>query len=248
MTNAWAERLRQIGHTGWRDPFIYAYDQPERVHLVRSFLDRKDSDSQSVLDFGCGTGDFSRMLLHSGRQVFGYDPHVSPRIGHESFELLADLEAVRRCHVDAVISVTVLDHIIDDDTLARTVACLREALVAGGRLIMLEYALDAPDAGRFPPNDLQAFRTLRQWQEIMDAHGLRLTESWGAPHPIANPSPGFTCFHDHFLVRTLRLVRRAMKPPGTVLDRIARRCLVRHPPQLSTDPAVPLKLMVFTAD
>src|SRR5712691_8684489 len=81
----WSQRLHVHGHTGWSDPTIYAYDQLERLRLVEAAISKTQVVRGRALDFGSGTGDFSRLLLRMGFEVCSYDPFVTPRIRSPRF-------------------------------------------------------------------------------------------------------------------------------------------------------------------
>jgi hypothetical protein len=67
----WQTRYAKHGHTGWSDSAIYAYDQLERLAIVGSAIERLGNGPETALDYGCGSGDFSPLLLRSGLRVWG---------------------------------------------------------------------------------------------------------------------------------------------------------------------------------
>ncbi len=85
LSDFWNERLVKFGHTGWADPVIYAYDQQERLALIGAAITKLSIKRGSALDFGCGAGDFSKLLLSNGFNVCDYDPYVHPIINSASF-------------------------------------------------------------------------------------------------------------------------------------------------------------------
>ena len=88
----WTERLHARGHTGWADRFIYAYDQLERLGIVSLALARPEFRGvRTAIDFGCGTGDFSRLLLSRGYRTCGVDPFVEPAIASPDFHHARDI-------------------------------------------------------------------------------------------------------------------------------------------------------------
>ena len=96
---------------------IYAYDQLERKQIVSQVLPRLDlPEARVAVDFGCGTGDFSRLLIERGFSVHAYDPYVTPRWTHDRLFPAGSLEDLRErvSDADLVLSVTVLDHITDE--------------------------------------------------------------------------------------------------------------------------------------
>ena len=89
----------------------------------------------SALDFGCGTGHFSRRLARRFRSI-AYDPsryarectaRVSPRS-----RVVADLEEIPAGSVDLACSLHVLEHVPEPITALRSLA---RAVRPGGRLL-----------------------------------------------------------------------------------------------------------------
>ncbi len=247
----WAGRLRDCGHTGWHDPIIYAYDQQERVEIVRSVVQRLATglNIKSALDFGCGVGDVSRMLLSMGLEVYGYDPFVVPTLRDGRFHHLSKLAEVTTAMppVDLAVSVTVLDHILDEEELDAALGVIRDK--TNGPLIMLEYALS--DQVERPAgmhrNDYQAFRTVEEWRAVLARHAFRMVEVSGVPHPLTFPSPGYRRYRRSLYSRVARLLLRLHVPPGFMLWNLqlyaARMALPITIPSVEFQDS-PLKLMV----
>ena len=242
----WTERLRTHGHTGWADPVIYAYDQMERLRLVEQMLSKAPRQPGIALDFGCGTGDFSKLLLRLGFSVCGYDPFVRPRITSKQFLYADSLNgiSISDCSADVALSVTALDHILDEPELHRALATIRRCLKCEGVFYMLEYALDPEDAEKFPSqNDYQSFRSLRKWKELLQSHSLGLLDLTPVPHPHHSPSSGYLLYTRSVLVRTRRRFSRL--PLAKCLDPLlrweARRLVQNRPTPLKG--TSPLKLM-----
>mgnify|MGYP002684269118 CR=1 FL=1 len=70
----WNQRIAQVGHTGWSDPAVYAYDQRLRLAAVRDAIAALPGGAHAAaLDFGCGVGDFCALLAPRYGRVVGYD-------------------------------------------------------------------------------------------------------------------------------------------------------------------------------
>src|SRR5262245_20368256 len=164
----WSTRATRFGHTGWADQAVYAYDQTERLAVVKSVLPPARAPAQRALDFGCGSGDFSRLLLELGYVVYGYDPFVTADVRSINFTFTNRYEQFRRSQaIDVVLSVTTLDHILDEVEVSEALDVIATCLKRDGAFYMLEYALDSvEDRERFGlRNDYQSFRTLTEWRD-----------------------------------------------------------------------------------
>lgn len=248
----WRQRCRTHGHTGWSDPFIYAFDQEERLRLIEHTLHSLNLPPQKALDFGCGTGDFSRLLLKEGWSVVAYDPYVRPSIEHPHFQYVEHSKDLRlhqgTCHLAT--SITVLDHILEEAAFQEALYILRSSLADGGHLLLVEYAMDAAgDPEQTPPaNSYQSFRDIATWQACLRYAGFEIVKMQSVPHPVLSPSQSCREYATSLPVRVLRRLQRlsmAARRMQPMLKWQARRCLERHPaePCPKEDAGSPLKLM-----
>jgi SAM-dependent methyltransferase len=249
----WFERLRTYGHTGWSDRVIYAYDQLERLGLVKEFIAKLDLSHGHALDFGCGTGDFSRLLLGMDFEVCGYDPFVRPAISSKRFFYVSDYRQIpfSSKSVDLALSVTVLDHIVEQAEVCRALQAIRSCLRDRGVVLMVEYGLDAADdRERWSlKNDYQSFRTVREWDDLLRVSGLELAEVWPFPHPFFCPSVGYQAYVRSPLVRGRRLLSR-FRLLSRILDSMVRwqatRIVASRQQVLTAVGSSPLKLFRCT--
>ena len=198
----WLNRYRKFGHTGWKDTITYAYDQMERLAIVSVWLDSLHINPLTAIDFGCGTGDFSRLMLDRGFKVWGYDPYVEPEISHPDFRHVPELAGINIPDGKAglILSVTVLDHILDDQEFVAALAYLRRKISEQGVFIMIEYALDEI---RSSSNKYQALRTIDKWERFLSTHGWQISDTVPVPHPSASPSAGFMHYRKGLPVRLI---------------------------------------------
>jgi len=227
----WTERLQTHGHTGWADWVVYSYDQIERLAVVEAALRQSPMQAGKALDFGCGTGDFSRLLLKMGFQVCGYDPFVKPTIGSKRFHYAPSSAHIPFADgtVDLALSVTVLDHILQIDAVRNAITTIANQLRVDGVFYLMEYALDSPaDREKYGlENEYQSFRTLEEWTELLRSASFRVLDIVAMAHPVIRPSQGYLAYTADPLTRLCRrisnrlLVRRVCAP-------MLRRKATRH--------------------
>ena len=70
----WTQRVNTYGHTGWSDNITYMYDQSLRLNLVEKMIQKYFSDKLKFsLDYGCGSGDFTKLLASYSVETTGVD-------------------------------------------------------------------------------------------------------------------------------------------------------------------------------
>jgi SAM-dependent methyltransferase len=244
----WTQRLVKHGHTGWSDPLIYVFDQLERLQLLRAVLASNPTEGKIALDFGCGTGDFCQLLLDLGFIVYGYDPFVSANIQSSKFIHVNDLSATPFAprSIDLVLTVTVLDHILDEHALSLQLSLIRNLLKDEGKLVVVEYALDddIDDWRRKHSNGHQALRSMNEWRDILQKHSLEITTVRPFPSPLFAPSRQYKLYTKNVLVRLLRQLSRYHSRSLT-RDRILRcvsKAILRNSVYVEP-PKSPLKLI-----
>lgn len=101
----------------------------------------------ALLDFGCGSGNLSRSLASSERRITGIDispellelareqndPAICKFVLYDGNELPFDDEAF-----DYVVTYVVLNHIVDDEQLVRTLRNVRRTLRDDGEALFIE--------------------------------------------------------------------------------------------------------------
>jgi hypothetical protein len=200
----WTKRWHTYGHTGWADPVIYAYDQLERLALIQTAISQKPIKDGLALDFGCGTGDFSKLLLKMGFTVCGYDPFVKPDIRSSKFVYASTYEQIPFTKAaDLVLVVTTLTHILREVDLRDALTVIRQRTKPGADVYALEYALDCTtDRDKYGlESGYQLFRTVSDWKQILSMNELRLLSIAPFPQPLISPSTGFLDYNGTPLVR-----------------------------------------------
>lgn len=205
FSNFWKNRYREIGHTGWKDPIIYAYDQIERLAIISTKLNAIDVWPKVAIDFGCGTGDFSNLLLKKDFVVWGYDPYVSSDVSHPQFKHVTEKQDIDTERVGLILSVTVLDHILEDDAFEAELLFLRNKISEQGVFLMMEYALDESRSKR---DRYQAYRTTEDWRKHLEKAGWEIISTELVPHPNVSPSIGFSTYSKCMFVKPLKRLSR----------------------------------------
>jgi 2-polyprenyl-3-methyl-5-hydroxy-6-metoxy-1,4-benzoquinol methylase len=225
----WQDRFAAHGHTGWFDPRIYAFDQRCRLNAFSQWLEDQAFSDKMALDFGAGSGDFSRLLIHKGWRVVSYDKHVSPMFQHRKLQIAGSAEAVAAlAPYDLIVSITVLDHILDDAEFCQQLVDFRNWLRPDGRFFFLEYSSTLAQ----PPSSYQAFRTISTWKNVLAAANLRLEAIEPFFHPDAAPIRAWANYSASFIVRghgKLRQLRVPLALTRPLLAQAAKKALRGHP-------------------
>lgn len=203
----WINRYKRFSHTGWSNQIIYAYDQIERLAIISELLGKIEVDPLFAIDFGCGTGDFCKLLLSYGYDVWGYDPYVKPIISNKKFKYISQWDKIKNLEIKTGInlSVTVLDHVIVINELRDVLNCFRRMISSKGYLLLLEYALDNVRQVT-NTNDYQAFRLFSEWESILTSTGWGISSLTQIPHPVLSPSVGFKEYISSFPIQLLNSI------------------------------------------
>jgi SAM-dependent methyltransferase len=144
--------------------------------------------------------------------------------------------------VDFVLTVTVLNHIMDDASLRATMESLANALAPGGCFVALEGCVDANTAGR---STYQRNQTHDEWRAMFERCGLVAEDCFGFYHPTADRCRSFDRYAESLPVRLLRW----MGPSGITtraLGAVAALYLLGRRDYLwRAKPTDALRLMIF---
>lgn len=123
------------------------YDRDEwnhNSHYHRFLLEQLPSKCQTVLDLGCGTGEFSRLLAHRARQVTALDlsPNsiqIAQQRSQQFNNIVYQVADISRWkfpaeHFDAVVSIATVHHL----SIEQLIPQIDTALKPGGVLIILD--------------------------------------------------------------------------------------------------------------
>ena len=189
----WDERFRKYGHTGWSDNLIYAYDQSLRLKAVSKALDKASitlNGNTRILDVGCGIGDFVLEFAQRGvAEVVGID--ISREVIEFAKKRFSNLRNVKLIHgkieelelerdyFDLVVSITVLQHITDEDAFLRAIDNIIEVTKSKGAILILEASPIAKKSLRC--SSYQTIRTREEWVNIFKERGCRPLYEAGIP-------------------------------------------------------------------
>jgi 2-polyprenyl-3-methyl-5-hydroxy-6-metoxy-1,4-benzoquinol methylase len=155
----WEERARRFATKGNALAAVCSYGMPAFYNRVIHFCQRlalepwlRVRPGTSVLDVGCGVGRWSRKLASRGARVTGID--LSPTMIAEAKRRAGAQGVMEHCRFfvqdlvaldvgqkfDLVLSVTVLQHILEPQALRAAMRRMVAHLTGGGTLILLEAA------------------------------------------------------------------------------------------------------------
>ena len=155
----WEDRARRFAAQGAGLAAVCSYGMPEFYNRMIDYCQRLALEpwfdvtkGTRVLDVGCGVGRWSSLLAERGAQVTGMD--LSPTMIAEAQRRAAAHGVAQRCRFlvqdlaqldageqfDLVLGVTVLQHILDAESLRAAVRRMTEHLAPGGRMVLLEAA------------------------------------------------------------------------------------------------------------
>ncbi len=178
----WEERTRLYGAraAGYSDAAMDAYEDRLRRAAIERLVGR--GNGRRLLDAGCGSGRWSIRLAEAGWVVTGADiSHgllaLAPSAPNVTYVQgsIQDLD-LPTASFDAVLSVTVLQHITDERSFDTAVDNLMRMLRPAGMVAVLEYA-PLRVFGSMP--GYMRARSRGQWVRAFTSRGCRLRAETG---------------------------------------------------------------------
>ena len=132
-----------------------AHDYAVKSEVITSAIAASfgDINTLSILDAGCGSGFFAEVLVNAGARVTGVDfsaaaiESARSRVKNAQFEI-AELDALPfDKQYDAVLSIDVLYHVVDDSKWKAAITGMIRACKPGGG-VLIQEALDLTDVGK----------------------------------------------------------------------------------------------------
>ena len=174
----WERTAEKFGKSGY-DAVVGAPTSIGLINWYASFLQEtalkpilNNCKGARVLDVGCGVGRWSSRLLETGADVAGIDISENMikeagrklRSQNSEAKFLISIAAnlpFRDSVFDRVFSITVLQHIVDDEEWKKSILELIRVTKRGGKIIILEIS---PQERRATDLDFPtAFRSTDEW-------------------------------------------------------------------------------------
>lgn len=141
-----------ISHSGKSNSLfdkIYLAARGITLKWKSDFINHYTSKPGTILDFGCGTGDFLDHLKNNGYQVMGVEPNKSAREKANlklQGKVLENLNAVKNNSVDIITLWHVLEHV---HTLNETLQNLKKILNEKGYILIAVPNPASHDSGKY---------------------------------------------------------------------------------------------------
>ena len=159
-TGSYVEQEINLLHNGHR-PFEQITDAKRRVSQNLKFVSGK-----RLLDFGCGSGDFLRLVREHCKELIGIElqKNYLEALNSEGILCLDNLEKVQNNSIDVCVSFHVLEHLPDP---VEVLTSIKKKLVSGGSLI-----LEVPHANDFLLSRLSSedYKQFTLWSQHLLLH------------------------------------------------------------------------------
>jgi 2-polyprenyl-3-methyl-5-hydroxy-6-metoxy-1,4-benzoquinol methylase len=174
-------RMRDDLRSGGDATYDYAANQVFYAVRLGRLLDVLGHHSDvtapwRVLDAGCGKGWFSRKLAECGHLVDGIDASEHAIAECRKHAVGGDSYAQSRLDTwappylyDAVVSVDVLFHVMDDEVWEASLRRLAQVVRYGGKLVVADHDLEADRLW----GEYQVSRATSSYRRVVESEGLR---------------------------------------------------------------------------
>lgn len=210
----WNERARKNGHTGWNDLVIYYYDQKVRLNTIDYILKRTMLNRGGLsLDYGCGSGDFCKVFSKYFSEVMATDiseivlSSAKKNNKNSNVIFVALDDTIFDNDYDLILSITVLQHILNDKDLEKLLGKFAKSLKEkNGKIILLEsIAINEMDTME---NDYLKIRSSKKLLEIIKNSGLTVESCYDFYNPLAKNSLKFKKLYNNVFIRILKKLAR----------------------------------------
>jgi 2-polyprenyl-3-methyl-5-hydroxy-6-metoxy-1,4-benzoquinol methylase len=134
---------------------------------------------KKVADFGCGKGDFLRLIAPHCQSLIGIElqKNYLEKLNADKINCVSDIEILDNCSIDVCFSFHVLEHLPDP---IKTLSILKNKIVKGGKIV-----IEVPHANDFLLNNVsnKDFKQFTLWSQHLVLHTreslLRFLQSAG---------------------------------------------------------------------
>lgn len=220
----WNNRVKKYGHTGWSDFATYYYDQNLRLNAINSLIRKHGINDTLALDYGCGTGDFSKIMSQYFKNIIAVD--ISEKVinkakatnGNEKIKFKLIDKEIFAFKYDLIVCITVLQHIKNDDELSELINNFYSCLNGSGLVIILESF-----SREIIENSYMKLRNEDFTKNLFSKGGFKLMGSYYFYHPLYLPTHLFNYYRKSFFVRILNILCSFKFPfSGLLLNKIAK--------------------------
>lgn len=143
----WEQRFSNNGHNGFTDPVLYSIDQSNRLKEIDKVLENtQQANGRVAIDFGCGDGDFTELLIRHGYKVYGIEIsknaliHCQKRFERNFFPLTSNefINYSDSLQANIILSVTTLQHLVEDHDYKSVLNAFEKHAKRNATLIVLE--------------------------------------------------------------------------------------------------------------
>ena len=194
----WNLMAKRNKTTGYSDYSVAFFDQIMRLKIIEKLLSQYitfDFKKANALDFGCGVGDFVSYFSQKFKFIVGYD--ISEEIlkiarekcKHLSNILLTNSLEEIDVEFDVVFFITVLQHILDDSELLRTLFVIASKCKENAIFIALE-SIKSDKFNIRQPIHLKA-RKLVDWKVFFEKSGFEILSIKPFYNPFLIKTPSY---------------------------------------------------------
>lgn len=190
----WDNIARKYKTTGYSDFSISYFDQLMRLKVFELLIKKYLAGAtlkMNMLDFGCGCGDFAQYFSSTFNKIYAYDSSseilkiAESRIASDNVKVIPSLNLVDE-KLDLTISVTVLQHIIDDEELLSTIRDIGSKSNDNSYFLCLE-TVKCPDYNISQPSYLKE-READNYVRVFEKSGYRVEDVLSFYNPYFIPS------------------------------------------------------------
>lgn len=169
-------------------------------------------ERDTLIDFGAGNGDFTRMFARQFKKVYCYDISkivieiAKKNIKDQNVFYYSDLKMLRSDvdGADCVLMITVLQHIKDDEELVKTLKSIRNCMKKSGKLVLLE---DTFTHSTYETEYIK-FREIDDFEAIVNNAGFSVENKYGFYHPVSKPTQDYQTYYKKIINRVMLKIWR----------------------------------------